>query len=97
MKGRISALVAAGFACALIVGLVSVAPAADTGKDVKRVCSTCHSTKRICLNFGIKDRVTWKETVIRMARNGAQMPLSRVDEFVDYLEGQKPGRGPLCL
>ncbi len=96
MKGRITAMLAAGFASALIVGLAAVAPAADTGDDVAVVCSACHSAKRICLNLGIKDRMAWKETVDRMAKSGAQMTLSRVDEFADYLDGLRPGQGPLC-
>ena len=96
MKKMMPTLLAAGFVSALIVGMVAAAPAADTGSDVGRVCSACHSVKRICLNLGVKNRTAWKDTVTRMAKNGAQLPLSRVDEFADYLAGLKKGQGPLC-
>ena len=96
MKERFSALFVAGFAFVMMTVLAFGASAADTGADVERVCSACHSTKRICQSLGIKSGVVWKETVTRMARMGAQLPLNRVDEFTDHLAGQRRGRGPLC-
>lgn len=96
MKKIISALIVPALMFALMSGLALEAPAADTEAEAARVCSACHSTKRICMSLGIKSGAAWKDTVTRMVHNGAQLPLSRVDEFAGYLAGLNKGQGPLC-
>lgn len=80
----------------LAVGLVGSAVAADIGSTVKQACTACHSSKRICLNLGVKDAGAWKSTVLRMVNNGARLSGGQVDEAANYLNSLAPGTGPLC-
>lgn len=96
MKRNCSALLVAGAFVMLTLGWASVAPSADMGTEINRACTACHSTKRICLNLGVKDRAGWKSTVSRMIQSGAQLPLNKADDAADYLAGLKSGKASFC-
>ncbi len=85
-------------ACILVMlfALAGVGGASDMGETVKQACSRCHSTKRICLNVGVKSTEGWKSTVTKMVSKGAQIPADQIDAAADYLSGLAPGDGPLC-
>lgn len=80
----------------LALFLVTMAGASDIGDTLKNTCSRCHSTKRICLNVGVKDASAWKSTVTRMVGKGAQLPTDQIGAAADYLSGLKPGTGSVC-
>jgi hypothetical protein len=88
--------VLAGCVCAGLFALVGVCGAADMGGTVKQVCSRCHSTKRICLNLGVKSENAWKSTVAKMVEKGAQLPAGQVDATASYLSQQPPDSGAFC-
>ena len=83
-------------AIVLVAFMVASAGAADIGTTVKEACTTCHSSKRICLNLGVKDAAAWKSTVSRMVGNGARLSGAQVDEAVGYLAGLAPETGTIC-
>lgn len=73
-----------------------VSGASDMGNAVKQACSSCHSTKRICLNAGVKSAEAWKATVEKMVAKGAGLPADQIDAAADYLTALAPGTGPVC-
>lgn len=83
-------------ASVLVVCLAGGAVASDIGTTVKKACTTCHSSKRICLNLGVKDAGAWKATVNRMVDNGARLSGGEVDAAASYLAGLAPGTGTVC-
>lgn len=87
-----------GAACLSLLILIAAGPTAatDIGHAVKTNCTRCHSSKRICLNVGVKSKSAWESTINKMIGKGAKLPQSRVGEAVDYLSTLKPGTGPLC-
>jgi mono/diheme cytochrome c family protein len=88
--------VLAGCMVAGVVALAGVGGASDIGQTVKQTCSRCHTTKRICLNLGVKSDVVWKATVTRMVGKGAQLPDGQIDTVAGYLAGLAPGTGAVC-
>jgi hypothetical protein len=88
--------VAAGCLGAALCVLVGVAGAADMGQTVSQACSRCHSTKRICMNQGVKSEAAWKATVAAMIDKGAQLPAGQAAAAAAYLAGLASGAGPLC-
>jgi len=84
---------------ALVVTFVlatGFAGAADVGATIQSVCSKCHSTKRICLNVGAKDRAGWEATVKAMVAKGARLSPADIGPAADYLSGLAPGTGTVC-
>lgn len=92
-SGRKQYILAAVVLAAFMIGS---AGAADIGNTVKKACTACHSSKRICLNLGVKDGPAWKSTVQRMVSNGARLDGGQVDAAVQYLTGLAPGTGTVC-
>ncbi|WP_319471187.1 hypothetical protein [uncultured Pseudodesulfovibrio sp.] len=87
---------------ALLVGIVAliafsgVGGASNMGNLVNKACSPCHSTKRICLNVGVKSEKAWVATVQRMVDAGAPLGADMVAPVASYLAGMAPGSGPVC-
>lgn len=88
--------VLAGCVVAGVVALAGAGGASDIGQTVKQSCSRCHTTKRICLNLGVKSDVAWKATVARMVDKGTQLPVDQIDAAAGYLSGLAPGTGTVC-
>ncbi|ADU61853.1 MAG: hypothetical protein KUA35_07245 [Pseudodesulfovibrio sp.] len=88
--------VLAGCVVAGVFALAGVGGASDIGPTVKQSCSRCHTTKRICLNLGVKSDTAWKATVARMVEKGAQLPAGQIDAAAGYLTGLAPGGGTVC-
>lgn len=93
--GRIHLFIAASI-CVVVLALAGAGRASDIGDTVKQVCSRCHSTKRICLNVGVKSASAWKSTVTQMVGKGAQLPADKIEAAVGYLSGLAPGTGSVC-
>jgi len=93
MTGRKQYVLAAVVLAAFMIGS---AGAADIGTTVKKTCTACHSSKRICLNLGVKDGPAWKSTVTRMVGNGARLANDQIGDFANYLAGLAPGTGTIC-
>lgn len=85
-----------GFVVVIMCALAVPGSASDIGGVVKSACTRCHSSKRICLNVGVKSNSLWKATVMNMVRKGAKLPADQVGAAVNYLTNLKPGQGPLC-
>lgn len=85
-------------ACACVVAFMfaAVAGASDIAEVTNKACTKCHSSKRICLNLGVKSGPAWKENVAKMVTKGAKIPKDRVEEAAMYLAGLEPGSTPLC-
>jgi len=85
-------------ACAIVLmfAMAGVVGASDIGATIKQTCSRCHSTKRICLNLGVKNKASWKSTVNKMVGKGAKLPADQIDAAVGYLSGLAPGTGTVC-
>lgn len=81
--------------CVAVV-LVGMAMASDTGAQVKKSCSMCHSAERVCMNLGVKNEAAWKVTIKRMADKGARVSSDQVDSWAAYLGGLKAGSQPIC-
>lgn len=96
MKSRTKKIWTMGCTAAFGLAMTVAVSAGDIGGAVKTACSTCHSTKRICLNIGVKNAKAWKATVTDMVGKGAQLPANRIDEAADYLTGLAPGTGTVC-
>lgn len=94
-SGKIKYLLAA-FICIVSFSLAGISGASDIGASVKEACSRCHSTKRICLNLGVKSEDAWKATVTKMVSKGAQLSSDKIDTAASYLTGLTPGAAPLC-
>lgn len=88
--------VLAGCVVAGVVALAGAGGASDIGQTVKQTCSRCHTTKRICLNLGVKSDAAWKATVTRMVGKGAQLPADQIGAVAGYLTGLAPGGGTVC-
>jgi len=92
-SGKKQYILVAGVLAACLVG---TAVASDIGTTVKKACTACHSSKRICLNLGAKDAGAWKSTISRMVDNGARLSGGQVDAATNYLVGLAPGTGTVC-
>lgn len=96
MKIKKSLLAVAGCSLVLCFTVVTAVSASSIGDAVKTACTKCHSSKRICLMIGAKDKTGWKATVKMMVGKGAQLDPSRIDAAADYLAGLAPGTGTVC-
>lgn len=94
-SGKMRYLLAATL-CVMVFSVAGIVGASDIGGVVKQACTKCHSSKRICLNLGVKSGPAWQSTVKKMVGKGAQLPGERVEEAASYLSGLAPGAGPLC-
>lgn len=79
-----------------IFSLAGIGGASDMGTVVKKACSSCHSSKRTCINLGVKNAEAWETTVKRMVDKGARLTPDQVKPVIDYLTGLAHGSGPLC-
>jgi len=86
----------AAFVAACFFAVACSTGASDMGNTLKKTCSMCHSTKRICLNLGVKDAAAWKSNVKRMVEKGAPLEPGKIDAAAAYLAGLAPGTGPVC-
>jgi cytochrome c5 len=82
-------------ASSLLLLLAATAAAQDPGAQVASTCSACHAVGRVCNNLG-KDQSYWKQTVARMADNGAKVAGGEVDSLAAYLAGQTKANAPFC-
>lgn len=80
----------------LMVSMAGIVGASEIGDTVKNACSMCHSTKRVCLNLGVKSGAAWKATVTKMVAKGAQLKADEIDMAAGYLAGLAPGTGTVC-
>lgn len=86
----------AACACVMFFSLAATTGASNIGAVVKKACSRCHSTKRICLNVGVKSEAAWKATIRKMVGKGAKLPVDRIDAAATYLSNLAPGSGSVC-
>lgn len=82
--------------CLSMFSLAAVAGASDVSAVVQKACTKCHSSKRICLNLGVKSSDAWKTTVQNMVKKGAMIPSDSVEEAAMYLAKLDPGSAPIC-
>ena len=80
----------------LLGSMAGFVGASDIGAVVKKDCSMCHSTKRICLNLGVKSEAAWKATIIKMVGKGSQLSADTIDAAAGYLSNLAPGTGTVC-
>lgn len=86
-----------GVVCLFLILCLSFAVhAADMGGELDKACSTCHSTKRICLNLGVKSEAAWNVTVKNMVAKGARLSSEQIAPAAQYLTNLKPGASTLC-
>ncbi len=89
--------IAAVFGCVVALAAFSgMSGASDMGDMVEKKCSSCHSTKRICLNLGVKSEAAWLSTVEKMVAKGTPLKSDMVAPVAAYLSGLQPGAGPVC-
>jgi len=79
-----------------MLALAVAAGAEDMGETLGQTCSACHSTKRICQNLGVKGPEAWTDTLSRMIKHGAKLPVNRMAGAVGYLTAATPGHTPFC-
>lgn len=80
----------------LMVAMAGIVGSSEIGDTVKNACSMCHSTKRVCLNLGVKSEAAWKSTITKMVAKGAQLQDNGIDVAAGYLAGLAPGTGSVC-
>ncbi|MEW5774372.1 MAG: hypothetical protein AB1916_12700 [Thermodesulfobacteriota bacterium] len=79
----------------LLLCATAAAAAEDMGAKVASACSSCHAVGRVCGKLG-NDQAYWRETVSRMADNGAQVAGGEVGPMAAYLAGLARGNAPFC-
>lgn len=79
----------------LLLLLAVAAAAQDMGAQVASACSACHSANRLCGKLG-SDQAYWKQTVQRMADNGAAVAGGEVGPMAAYLAGLTKASAPFC-
>lgn len=92
-----SSIYVAVMTCFLGLSVAAVgASATDMGQLVVETCSPCHTTKRICLNLGVKSQVAWKSTIQNMVYQGAELNEDQIAPLATYLNELQPGTPPVC-
>src|SRR4051794_33586325 len=81
---RISLVIAAAMLCSMALPAQEVVLPDGKAKDVvQHTCTECHGLEEIATNP--MSRESWRSTVTRMVKKGAQLDASGIDAVVDYL------------